>query len=404
MKEQFYSIRTETTVCPLAILVDETKPSSFGDKCVKCALCVESCFANNLEIVEYDQNFEIPNLLELHYNAIALGYLDKITGFAANTNRNRSLNFDGFLQTRAGEPCFVEVDYNNDSLECCRRLIGSFITYEGHIGPIRNGLIVLQEFPKEGSRDVFNVIDKMMTFPTTKECKIYFCTFSLLRHMMLKRNTFNLALAELFYNPREESLMDYLRRITEEKQIDLGQVQSLDCINEEKQILSGYDQVPTIPLYDEYHEGCIPLYTMRAACSALEINEDSYNEEPEIEAWVDVSGHGFTPNKDRYFAVHAKGNSMLPKIEDGDICIFEWYNNDRGGTRNGEIVLIYAEDVKYADDWEFTIKEYHSEIVQDEDGWQHKKIDLIPLNPDYNIIELSEEQQPRTIGVLKCVL
>ena len=199
MKEQFYSIRTETTVCPLAILVDETKPASFGDKCVKCALCVESCFANNLEIVDYDPHFEIPNLLELHYNAIALGYLDKITGFAANTNRNRSLNFDGFLQTRTGESCFVEVDYNNDSLECCRRLIGAFITYEGHIGPIRNGLIVLHEFPKEGSRDVFNVIDKMMAFPTTRDCKIYFCTFSLLRHMMLKSNTSNLTLAELFY-------------------------------------------------------------------------------------------------------------------------------------------------------------------------------------------------------------
>jgi len=163
-------------------------------------------------------------------------------------------------------------------------------------------------------------------------------------------------------------------------------------------------EVKTIPLYEDYHEGCIPLYSMRAVCSALDINEESYNEEPEIEAWVDVSGNGFTPNKQRYFAVHAKGNSMLPKIKDGDICIFEWYNNDRGGTRNDEIVLIYAKDEKFADDWNFTIKKYHSKIIQDEVGWQHVKIELIPLNPKYKTIELTEEQQPRTIGVLKCVL
>ena len=213
MKEQFYSIRTETTVCPMGILMDETKSSSFGDKCINCALCVQSCFADNLEIVNYEQDFSPNGLLELQYNAIALGYLDKITGFAANTNRNRSMNFDGFLQTRSGESCFVEVDYNNDSLECCRRLIGAFITYEGHIGPIRNGLIVLQEFPREGSRDVFNVIDKLSKFPTTKDCCIYFCTFSLLRHMMLKMETMGLTLADLFYNPQKETVAGYLYRI-----------------------------------------------------------------------------------------------------------------------------------------------------------------------------------------------
>ena len=113
LKEQFYSIRTETTVCPLAILVDETKPASFREKCINCALCVKNCHAANLEITDYSQEFDIANLSELQYNAIALGYLDKITGFAANTNRNRSMNFDGFLQTKTGEKgilCGCEVN------------------------------------------------------------------------------------------------------------------------------------------------------------------------------------------------------------------------------------------------------------------------------------------------------
>lgn len=213
IKEQFYSIRTETTVCPQSILIDETKPASFGEKCIKCALCVTSCYANNLEVVDYSQNFNIANLSELQYNAMALSYLDKITGFAANTNRNRSLNFDGFLQTSVGEYCFVEVDYNNDSLECCRRLIGAFITYEGRIGKIRNGLIILQDFPKEGSRDVFHVIEKITVFPTTKDCRIYISTFSMLRHMVLNANTVGKSLSELFYNPQNETLEHYHDRI-----------------------------------------------------------------------------------------------------------------------------------------------------------------------------------------------
>lgn len=154
----------------------------------------------------------------------------------------------------------------------------------------------------------------------------------------------------------------------------------------------------------EYHDGCIPLYSMRAACGVLDTNDKSYNEDPEKEGWVDVSGHGFTPNKDRYFAVYAKGDSMLPIIKDGDICIFEWYNNGCGGTRNGKIVLIYAKDEKFADDWEFTIKEYHSEKVLDEDGWQHNRIVLKPLNTKYKAFEVIEEEQPRIIGVFKCVL
>ena len=404
MKEQFYSIRTETTVCPLAIIVDETKPASFGDKCVKCALCVESCFANNLEIVDYDPHFEIPNLLELHYNAIALGYLDKITGFAANTNRNRSLNFDGFLQTRTGESCFVEVDYNNDSLECCRRLIGAFITYEGHIGPIRNGLIVLHEFPKEGSRDVFNVIDKMMAFPTTRDCKIYFCTFSLLRHMMLKSNTSNLTLAELFYNPMVGTTKDYLQRIVEKADTDREQIQSFDGDDGQKQDLSGDSNVPIIPIYDEYHEGCIPLFSFRVACG---INEEQANPSEEAIGWVDASGQGFTPDPQRYFVVYAKGNSMIHKIHDGDLCVFEW-GSFFGGTRNGEIVLARtpADDNDYQG--KFTIKKYTSEWTINEDGeMEHNKIELLPLNTEgYEPIPLDKDvPEPHYIvGVFKAII
>lgn len=74
----------------------------------------------------------------------------------------------------------------------------------------------------------------------------------------------------------------------------------------------------------------LPLYSIQAACGYF----DKY-EEPETEGWVDVSSLPFTPNREM-FVVHAKGNSMLPKIKDGDLCVFERYH---GGSREGEIVL-----------------------------------------------------------------
>lgn len=142
--------------------------------------------------------------------------------------------------------------------------------------------------------------------------------------------------------------------------------------------------------------GIIPLYSLRAACGRFESEEL-----PSAEGWIDASGHGFFPDPKRHFAVHAKGNSMLPKIKDGDVCVFEWYE---GGSRNGDIVLTQtnAFDAEYGA--EFTIKQYHSEKKLTEDGWQHTKVELIPLNKDYEVIALDEEEAYRTIGIFKCVL
>lgn len=145
-----------------------------------------------------------------------------------------------------------------------------------------------------------------------------------------------------------------------------------------------------------YREGCVPLYTLRAACGYF---EDGVV--PEEEGWVDASGNGFTPDPKRHFAVHAKGNSMQPKIQDGDICVFEWY---KAGSRNGEIVLTQSSEFDSEYGGKYTIKKYHSEKVVTEEGWQHSKVELIPLNKDFDVIELDEETEYRTIGILKCVL
>ena len=151
-----------------------------------------------------------------------------------------------------------------------------------------------------------------------------------------------------------------------------------------------------IQIHTNFHEGYVPLYSLRVACGYF-----AGEEAPEAEGWVDATGNGFAPDPKRHFAVHAKGNSMLPKIHDGDICVFEWY---KAGSRNGQIVLTQTNAIDAEYGAEYTIKQYRSEKTQTEEGWEHTKVELIPLNKEYNVIELDGETQYRTIGTLKCVL
>ena len=151
-----------------------------------------------------------------------------------------------------------------------------------------------------------------------------------------------------------------------------------------------------VVVFPTYHEGCVPLYSLRAACGYFEDGEV-----PEEEGWIDASGNGFTPDPKRHFAVHAKGDSMLPEIKDGNICVFEWY---KAGSRNGEIVLTECSEKDLDYGGMYTIKKYQSEKLVTEEGWQHTKVELKPLNSDFDVIGLDSEQEYKTIGILKCVI
>ena len=143
----------------------------------------------------------------------------------------------------------------------------------------------------------------------------------------------------------------------------------------------------------------LPLYSMRAACGYFGASET-----PEAEGWVDVSALPFSPSEEM-FVVHAKGDSMLPRIKDGDLCVFERYH---GGSREGEIVLTQASEYFEEYGGKYTIKKYHSEKVLGEDGVMvHSKVVLQPLNTaSFAPIVIAEdsESQLTTIGVLKYVI
>lgn len=163
-----------------------------------------------------------------------------------------------------------------------------------------------------------------------------------------------------------------------------------------KTIRISQSQGTALKLLDAYQEGCVPLYSLRAACGYFENGGI-----PDAEGWLDATGRGFSPDPKRHFIIHAKGKSMLPLIKDGDLCVFEWCD---GEPENGDITLTQSLDIDEDYGERYTIKRYYSEKGIGEDGMQNSRILLRPLNSDYDDIELTPDKAYRTVGVFKCVL
>ncbi len=126
----------------------------------------------------------------------------------------------------------------------------------------------------------------------------------------------------------------------------------------------------------------LPLYSLRAACGYF-----GEGEEVEELGWIRVERMGKLNRN--MFVVKASGNSMEPKIHDGDYCVFR---ANPAGSREGKIVLVQnhiAFDPEYGGS--YAIKQYTSEKHFNPDGtWLHSEIQLKPLNPNYNPIILNE--------------
>jgi DUF2075 family protein len=135
----------------------------------------------------------------------------------------------------------------------------------------------------------------------------------------------------------------------------------------------------------------LPLYSLKAACGKF--GEWQTVEE---EGWIKVEGIGKL-NKSMYI-VRAKGNSMLPKIKDGDLCIFR---ANVVGSRQNKIVLVQHNNVYDSEnEGSYSIKKYTSEKVIDQTTgeWKHEKIILKPENSEYENIIIQEEDGFMVIG------
>jgi len=184
-----------------------------------------------------------------------------------------------------------------------------------------------------------------------------------------------------------------------------GEAKTIEDIYNKKRSLTAFTIVSNENISIEgKHTQLLPVYSVRAACGSF----NDYNRIPEDEAegWVDVSGAGFRPN-DKMFVVHAIGDSMQPKIHDGDLCVFELYGSENAGSREGKIVLTKCRNKDSEYDCSFTIKEYHSKKIEHEDGsWEHEWIRLKSINTQYPTIEITpaDAENDCTVGVFRKVL
>lgn len=144
----------------------------------------------------------------------------------------------------------------------------------------------------------------------------------------------------------------------------------------------------------------LPLYPFHIACGALD-SGDALPED-DIEGWVDVSECGFKPNA-QMFVVHAKGESMLPKIQPDDLCVFEAYGGVNGNAGSREGLIVIARQHGMDDDYncQYTIKEYHCE--KNPYTGRNAMVELRPLNHEFPAIGVKNDNI-LIIATLKQVL
>ncbi|CAG5083813.1 DNA/RNA helicase domain-containing protein [Parvicella tangerina] len=171
-----------------------------------------------------------------------------------------------------------------------------------------------------------------------------------------------------------------------------------------RKVIASYKrETKVIPLYD-YDQvnpfvDSVPLYDLQAAAGDF-----SDLQKVEESSWIKVPSH--VQASEQLFACRVIGESMNKVIPNGSICLFK---KAGGGSRSGKIVLVESADLHDTDFGAgYTVKEYTSVKVENEDGWKHAKIVLKPLSTDdnYKPIELTEDELKnfKVIGEFERVL
>lgn len=141
-------------------------------------------------------------------------------------------------------------------------------------------------------------------------------------------------------------------------------------------------------LYRQHIHACVlpfethlPLYSLEAAAGPFLSNPAEIT----AEDWIEAPDHlKLGPDM---FVGRISGRSMEPKIPDGSLCVFR-----RGvaGSRRGRLVLVRNSEL--ADENRYTVKRYSSEKNITEDGFQHTRIRLESLNPEYPSWDLDADE------------
>jgi phage repressor protein C with HTH and peptisase S24 domain len=125
----------------------------------------------------------------------------------------------------------------------------------------------------------------------------------------------------------------------------------------------------------------LPVYSLEVAAGPFLTNP----EEVEAEGWAEMPED--LRLDESMFVAHIHGHSMEPRIPNGSLCVFR-----KGvvGSRAGRLVLVRNSEL--ADENLYTVKRYRSEKTYSEEGFQHTRIRLESLNPDYPSWDLDEDE------------
>jgi phage repressor protein C with HTH and peptisase S24 domain len=126
----------------------------------------------------------------------------------------------------------------------------------------------------------------------------------------------------------------------------------------------------------------VPVYDLAAAAGFW--GPESV---PEEIGWSEVPGVSLKPGM---FVARVAGTSMEPLIPDGSWCLFR---PCPAGSRESRIVLVQlGTDGAGETGGRFTVKKYHSEKTVTAEGWRHTSLQLLPVNPAFEPIEIEAEQ------------
>jgi len=124
---------------------------------------------------------------------------------------------------------------------------------------------------------------------------------------------------------------------------------------------------------DEKYKTYLPIYTYAAACSRF---GDNQIEQPN--EWIKVQEKDWG---EEYFVVKAIGDSMDPKIKNGDFCIFKANPGGPYSKRGAAYLFQYQGETDPHTGGCYTIKGYKS--TKDPEGKYNIKVELLPFNKDY---------------------
>lgn len=152
-------------------------------------------------------------------------------------------------------------------------------------------------------------------------------------------------------------------------------------------VIEGFDRA-LARLYRQYVQSSVrefvthlPRYSLAVAAGRFienrEVSEEGWEEAP-----ADLK---LTPEM---FVARIAGRSMEPKIPDDSLCVFRF---GVAGSREGRLVLV--ERLGGGTNERYTVKKYHSRKRRSPDGgWEHERITLESLNPEFESWDLDPEE------------